>query len=44
MKGFAPDYIMNVLKIVFFIALGFLSALGGLFTDTGTSSNGVRHS
>ena len=26
---------MNVLKIVFFIILGFLPALGGLFTDTG---------
>jgi benzodiazapine receptor len=27
---------MNVLKIVFFIALGFLPALGGLFTDIDT--------
>ena len=27
---------MNVLKIVFFILLGYLPALGGLFTDTGT--------
>jgi NAD-dependent deacetylase len=27
---------MNVLKIVFLIALGYLPALGGVFTDTGT--------
>ena len=27
---------MNVLKIVLFIILGYLPALGGLFTDTGT--------
>jgi benzodiazapine receptor len=27
---------MNVLKIVFFVALGYLPALGGLFTDIGT--------
>jgi len=36
MKGFVGDEIMNVLKIVFFIILGYLPALGGVFTDTGT--------
>jgi benzodiazapine receptor len=35
MKGFLGDWIMNVLKIVLFLILGFLPVLGGLFTDTG---------
>ena len=36
MKTFVGVESVNVLKIVFFIILGFLPALGGLFTDTGT--------
>jgi benzodiazapine receptor len=35
MKGLAGGWIMKVLTIIFFVALGYLPALGGLFTDVG---------